>query len=271
HGRVLFVVELFDRDLVHSGRSPVGGDFGKGRQQVLLGIDLVDQTEPAVSFDPRFEGRQHAPCPDRAFRPTPAEQDVSVLHSRFRHWRRLLFTGFGHGASIVLRPFAPPALPGFGATTNALTPERRLFLPVGSQTGSPAHEHRSVRSGLSVSRIWSSEHPVPNHPSVPAVAFAHNPSAQQASLSCSVETRSKLKKGSGFRLRFAGSPKRTGRNGFALLRAAHSPPVALHPASRRRSYNRLQAGVCLPEEDLHLSGQTRLQTHESRPVGALRL
>src|SRR5262245_29266753 len=225
------------------------------------------QTEQPV---PGKVGRQHAPCPDRAFRPTPAEQDVSVLYSRFRHSRRLLFTGFGHGASIVLRPFAPPALPGFIATTNALTPERRLFLPVGSPSGSPAHEHRSVRSGLSVSRIWSSEHPVPNHPSVPAVAFAHNPSAQQASLSCSVETRSKLKKGSGFRLRFAGSPKRTGRNGFALLRAAHSPPVASHPASRRRSYNRLQAGVCLPEEDLHLSGQIRLQTHESRPVGARR-
>src|SRR5437899_4394958 len=118
-------------------------------------------------------------------------------------------------SSTFLRPFAPPALPGFIATMDALTPERRLFLPVGSRSGSPAHEHRPVRSGLSVSRIWSSEHPVPNHPSVPAVAFAPTPSAQQPSLSCSVETRSKLKKGSGFRHRFAGSPKRTGRSGFA--------------------------------------------------------
>jgi len=46
------------------------------------------------------------------------------------------------------------------------------------------------------------------------------------------------------------------------MRAADSPPVALHLASRRRSYIRLQAGVCLPEEDFHLSDQIRLQTHE---------
>ncbi len=32
-----------------------------------------------------------------------------------------------------------------------------------------------------------------------------------------------------------------GRNGFVNLRTGRSPPVALHPASRRRSYRRLQA------------------------------
>src|SRR5437660_2508766 len=54
-----------------------------------------------------------------------------------------------------------------------------------------------------------------------------------------------------------------------ILRAAHSPPVALHPALRRRGYSQLQAGVCLPEEDLHLSGQIRLQTHVCRPCRGL--
>ena len=44
-----------------------------------------------------------------------------------------LFGGFfcdvgGHD-SIFLRPFAPPALPGFVATMDALTPARRLFVP----------------------------------------------------------------------------------------------------------------------------------------------
>src|SRR5258708_4497784 len=88
---------------------------------------IVDQTEPTVSSDPLFEGRQHALCPDRVFGPAPAEQDVSDLCSRFRHWRRLCFTRFVHRTSIFLRPFAPPELPGFNATTDALTPERPLF------------------------------------------------------------------------------------------------------------------------------------------------
>ena len=51
---------------------------------------------------------------------------------------------------------------------------------------------------------------------------------------------------------------------FVILRTGHSPPVALHPASRRRSYGRLQAGEGLPEEDLHLSDKVRLQAHERR-------
>jgi hypothetical protein len=38
-------------------------------------------------------------------------------------------------SSTSLRPFAPPELPGFVATMDALTPERRLFLPVGSLSG----------------------------------------------------------------------------------------------------------------------------------------
>jgi hypothetical protein len=42
---------------------------------------------------------------------------------------------------------------------------------------------------------------------------------------------------------------------------ALSPSVAPHPASRRRSYSRLQAGVGIPGEDLHLPDQLRLQAH----------
>ena len=48
---------------------------------------------------------------------------------------------------------------------------------------------------------------------------------------------------------------------FVILRTGHSPSVALHPASLRRRYGRLQAGEGLPEEDLHLSGKMRLQAH----------
>jgi hypothetical protein len=72
---------------------------------------------------------------------------------------------------------------------------------------------------------------------------------------------------SGLRLCYAGSPNLTGRVEFLIVRTGRSPPIASHHASRRdlalqrdRSYVRLQ--VCVePEEDLHLFGQARFQTH----------
>ena len=69
-----------------------------------------------------------------------------------------------------------------------------------------------------------------------------------------------------FRLRhcYAGSPISPGRIEFVNLRTGRSPPAALHPASRRRSCSRLQAGEGVPEEDFHLSDQMRFQAHDSR-------
>ena len=70
-----------------------------------------------------------------------------------------------------------------------------------------------------------------------------------------------------FRFRFrvrhwlAGSPIAPGRIEFVILRTGRSPPAAPHPASRRRSCSRLQAGERMPEEDFHLSNQTRFQAH----------
>ena len=52
----------------------------------------------------------------------------------------------------------------------------------------------------------------------------------------------------------------TGRIGFVFLRISGSPPVALHPLSRERSYLRLQAG-CKPDEDSHLAGQADSPAH----------
>jgi hypothetical protein len=43
---------------------------------------------------------------------------------------------------------------------------------------------------------------------------------------------------------------------------ALSLPVAPHPASRRRSYIQLQAGVGIPGEDLHLPDQLHSQAHD---------
>ena len=56
--------------------------------------------------------------------------------------------------------------------------------------------------------------------------------------------------------------KTSGRIEFVILRTDSSSPVASHPASRRRSYIRLQAGERMPEEDSHLSDHVRSQAHE---------
>jgi len=59
------------------------------------------------------------------------------LCSRRRHCRRLWVLRCGHRVSTFLRPFAPPALPGFVATMDALTPVRPALRPVMS-----GNEHR---------------------------------------------------------------------------------------------------------------------------------
>src|SRR5262249_56598961 len=56
----------------------------------------------------------------------------------------------------------------------------------------------------------------------------------------------------------------SGRIAFVILRTDRSPPAAPHPASRRRSSSRLQAGEGVPEEDFHLSDQMRFQAHDAR-------
>ncbi len=53
----------------------------------------------------------------------------------------------------------------------------------------------------------------------------------------------------------------SGRIEFVILRTTSSLPVALHLASWQRSYGSLQAGVGMPEKDLHLFDLTRLLAH----------
>ena len=87
--------------------------------------------------------------------------------------------------------------------------------------------------------------PPPTTRCAPGVAFTCYPSARQAS----------YHPRSGLRHPLAGSPVTPSRIEFVILRTDRSPPAALHPASRRRSCSRLQAGEHLPGEDLHLSDQ----------------
>ena len=114
------------------------------------------------------------------------------------------------------------------------------------------HERRFSHPQVSLS--YASGPPIipsPTTPCPPATAFAPYPSACRASHS----------RGSGLRLFPAGSPVTLGRIEFVILRTNRSPPAAPHPASRRRSCSRLQAGEGVPEEDFHLSDQTRFQAH----------
>ena len=59
----------------------------------------------------------------------------------------------------------------------------------------------------------------------------------------------------------AGSSLTPGRIEFVILRTRHSPSIALHLASRRRSYRWVRAGERLPGEDSHLSVMAPLQAH----------
>ena len=96
--------------------------------------------------------------------------------------------------------------------------------------------------------------PSPTTLRTPAAAFARYPSARRASLRL-------FGARSGLRHSLAGSPATPGRIEFVSLRTGHSPPVASHPASRRRGYSWLQAGERIPGVDLHHPGRAHSQAH----------
>jgi hypothetical protein len=198
---------------------------------------------------PRGEGRQQSCRSLRRFEPRHVCVGLSGAlspYARYRQSRRGCFRRLELHASTSLHPFAPPALPGFRATMGALTPVRRFFVSFSGTMNSAW-----TRAGLSASCVWPSDHSASNHPVGPVIALIHYPSASRASGSLR----------SGLRLSLAGSPRDKAESSSLALRTGRSPPVAPHPASRRRSYVQLQAGECVPEEDLHLSDQTHLQTH----------
>ena len=112
----------------------------------------------------------------------------------------------------------------------------------------------TVSGSQQVSLIHVSDLPIPPSPTTPQaldVDFSRYPSSH----------RVPHPRGSRLHLSLAGSPTLTGRIEFVILWMDRSPPAAPHPASRRRSYSWLQAGERIPEEDFHLSDQTRFQAH----------
>ena len=93
----------------------------------------------------------------------------------------------------------------------------------------------------------TSHHSVSNHLMSPVMAFPCYPSASPGVSVPSQEPPF------GLRHSLAGSPTSCGRIEFVILPTGGSPPVASHPASRQRSYFRIQTGDHLSEEDFHLS------------------
>ena len=164
------------------------------------------------------------------------------------HSRWLRFCLDRRYSSTSLPPLAPSPLRDFIATMEALTPVRPALRSL--------HEHR-LFAGEQVSLIHVSDLPIPPSPTTPQALdadFARYPSSRRVS----------HWRGSRLHLSYAGSPTLTGRIEFVILRTDRSPPAAPHPASRRRSSSRLQAGEGVPEEDFHLSDQMRFQAHDSR-------
>ena len=159
---------------------------------------------------------------------------------------RVIFRPRALHDSTSLSPFAPPELPGFDATMGTLTPARRFFVPL-----SGAMNSAWARAGLSASCAWPSDHSASNHHLGPPIALTRYPSAWEAAGSHRF----------GLHPLPAGSPHEQAESSSLALRTGRSPPVASHPASRRRSFHRLQAGERLPEEDLHLSDLAHSQTH----------
>ena len=121
--RLVFVSFNLPRALlVYSGASAFSHYLFQRASEILWTPDFVDQSEPFSSFNPRFQGCQHALCPGLSFHPCPSGTDLSVLWSPLGHCRRCLFLGSVFHASTFLPPFAPRALPRFGALTKALSP-----------------------------------------------------------------------------------------------------------------------------------------------------
>ena len=180
--------------------------FPKNRTQTL--------THPLASFHSLNESRQHANGPCTRFGASPKGMRRFGLLSR-RHCRRGVFRAFGHSSSIFLEPFARPALPGFVATMAPLTPARHRLV-----------SYRSLCVMCSAFRSFRLQ-----PPGAPRHRFDTLPFSVTG-----------FRFRSGLRQLAAGSPKHPAESSSLMLRTDHSPCGTLHPASRRRSSVRLQAG-----------------------------
>jgi hypothetical protein len=168
------------------------------------------------------------------FEPSHVCLTQSVVSSRCRHSSYGLVLAARHVPSTFLRPFARRALPRFKARMDALTPGRpALCILIGDN-----EHHPCTHPGLLALCIEPSDRSASNHLMSPrefGLVSVPELTAQSADRipfeDHSVTWASPLAS------RLATTPSRIE---FVILRTSHSPPVALHPLSRGRSYFQLQ-------------------------------
>ena len=158
----------------------------------------------------------------------------SVVLSRCRHLRYGGCLVARHVTSTFLRSFARRALPRVVARMNVLTPERPALRILIRDNERRAY----LRSGLLASCIKPSDRSASNHLLSPlgfGLVLSRELTARSADrIPCGDHS---VTWASPFASRLATT---TGRIEFVILRTSRSPPVALHPLSRGRSYVRLR-------------------------------
>ncbi len=184
------------------------------RTQVLRRSDFVEQTVPTSAFNPLVEGSQHALGPHRWF--DPSLVDLSDGFSRLGHSGQVSV----HRCVSIASPFLPPL---------ARTPLEGLHSYYGGSDSCPA---LLAAGQVSLVHLLHRGPPsVANHPWSAYGSFVSYPYR-------TVGVPMPRDQASPLASRLA--PIK-GRNAFLIVRTRNSPRIALHPASRRRSYLRVQA------------------------------
>ena len=204
-----------------------------------LSIRLI----PTSSFDAVHQRRHHALRPDRGFHPRPVAGFCTLCSPRGHCRRCSCFVPVLHASTFLppfpRRGFAPRAFRGFRrcGTMRALTP------------AGLAH----TRQVSPLTPLCLPDIPPPTTCARPDVAFPVT-SARPVGASRGSRLRHCTR-------RLAATPRRIG---FVILQAVRSPPVAPHPASRRRSYLRLHVAVTPHGTDFHLADKASSRTHDRR-------
>ena len=229
------LLELLHRHMIYARRSVVSLHAFKGSPQIAQRVDLVHQAEPLPSQHSLFECRQHPFRPDRGFDPGPTRPNLSGGTSPVcGHCVRELLRLFRH-VSTFLRSLR----------SLAVTPVRRYYgrsdsCPPGS-SALLGHELRLLHGQVSLIHA-------PGLPTILSPTTGRRSVSPRHVTFRRIESRSlpygffslRELEASAFTRRLA-PPRRPNR--VSCVRTGRSPPVALHPVSRRRGYLRLPSYV----------------------------
>jgi hypothetical protein len=200
------------------------------------------------------ETRQYVePGVSSVLRRAHAENTLTGLASR--HSRQLAFYSIPCSTSISLRSLRSIPITGLPRYYGRSDP-----CPAGSSVALKQHEHRLCTGQVSL--LHAPELPIPPSPTTSSLSTSLLHVTPQL-----VESPDSL--GSRLHLYPAGSPALVGRIEFVILRMDRSPPAAPHPASRRRSCFRLQAGERMPGGGFHPSVQYYIQHALVGALGAV--